>query len=78
MSHRSKWIICPDLSTYKTVPKTNEIFSGYRESGYLPKAVINFLALLGWNPGGEKELFEIEELIELFSMDRISRTTQIQ
>lgn len=54
-------------------PKTNEISSGYRESGYLPKAVINFLALLGWNPGGEKELFEIEELIELFSMDRISK-----
>ncbi|MDD2530226.1 MAG: glutamate--tRNA ligase [Bacteroidales bacterium] len=54
-------------------PKTQEISSGYRESGYLPKAVINFLALLGWNPGGEKELFKIEELIDLFSMERISK-----
>ncbi len=54
-------------------PKTQEISSGYRECGYLPKAVINFLALLGWNPGGEKEVFEMEELIDLFSMDRISK-----
>ncbi|MBR4699258.1 MAG: glutamate--tRNA ligase, partial [Prevotella sp.] len=46
--------------------KTGEVSSGYRESGYFPEAVINFLALLGWNPGTEQELFTLDELVEAF------------
>ena len=53
---------------------TNEISSGYRESGYLPEAIINFLAFLGWNPGTEQELFSIEELVEAFSFERCSKS----
>lgn len=56
-----------------TDPKTNEISSGYRESGYFPEAVINILALLGWNPGTEQELFSMEELINSFSLDRVGK-----
>lgn len=55
-------------------PKTGDISSGYREAGYLPEAVINFLALLGWNPGSEKEMFSMEELIQLFSLERVSKS----
>ena len=55
-------------------PETGEIFSGYRESGYLPEAVINFLALLGWNPGTEQEIFSLEELIDAFSFERCSKS----
>lgn len=54
-------------------PKTEETSSGYRESGYLPQAVVNMLALLGWNPGTEQEIFSLEELVEVFSIDRISK-----
>lgn len=54
-------------------PKSKEISSGYRESGYLPEAVINMLALLGWNSGTEQELFTLQELIDTFSIDRISK-----
>jgi glutamyl-tRNA synthetase len=54
-------------------PKTEEIYSGYREAGYLPEAVINILAHLGWNPGTEEELFSMEELIQHFSLDRVGR-----
>ena len=54
-------------------PKSGEISSGYREAGYLPQAVINFLALLGWNPGDDRELFSMDELIENFSIDHCSR-----
>lgn len=43
----------------------------FRAEGYLPEAIVNFLALLGWNPGGEKEIFTKQELIELFEIDRI-------
>lgn len=56
-----------------TDPKSKEISSGYRESGYLPEAVINMLALLGWNSGTEQELFSLKELIDTFSIDRISK-----
>jgi len=56
-----------------TDPKTNEISSGYRESGYFPEAVINILALLGWNPGTEQELFSMEELIQSFSLERVGK-----
>ena len=54
-------------------PKTKETSSGYRESGYLPQAVVNMLALLGWNPGTEQEIFSLEELVEAFSIERISK-----
>ena len=55
-------------------PQTGSISSGYRESGYLPEAVINFLALLGWNPGTEQELFTMQELIDLFDLSRCSKS----
>ena len=54
-------------------PKTGEISSGYRESGYLPEAVINFLALLGWNPGNDQEILSMEELTQLFSLEKCSK-----
>lgn len=55
-------------------PKTGAISSGYRESGYLPEAVINFLALLGWNPGDDTEIMSMDQLIEKFSFDHCSRS----
>ncbi|MDR1698730.1 MAG: glutamate--tRNA ligase [Prevotellaceae bacterium] len=54
--------------------KTGEISSGYREAGYFPEAVVNFLALLGWNPGTEQEIFSMDELIQLFSLERVSKS----
>jgi glutamyl-tRNA synthetase len=57
-----------------TDPATGAISSGYRESGYLPEAVVNFLALLGWNPGTDQEMFSMEELIQLFSIERVSKS----
>ena len=57
-----------------TDPKTGEKSSGYRESGYFPEAIINFLALLGWNPGNDQEVFSMDELIELFTLDRCSKS----
>ena len=53
-------------------PKTGDVASGYRESGYFPEAVINFLALLGWNPGTEQELFTLEELVDAFDISKCS------
>ena len=47
---------------------------GYKESGYFPEAVINFLSLLGWNPGTEQELFSLEELVEAFSLERVNKS----
>tara|TARA_R110001583_G_scaffold11230_6_gene51179 strand:- start:1270 stop:2781 length:1512 start_codon:yes stop_codon:yes gene_type:complete len=47
---------------------------GYREEGYFPEAVTNFLALLGWNPGTEQEIFTIEELISAFSLERVNKS----
>ncbi|WP_291965959.1 glutamate--tRNA ligase [Maribacter sp.] len=47
---------------------------GYKESGYFPEAVINFLALLGWNPGTEQELFSLDELVNTFSLDRVNKS----
>lgn len=55
-----------------TDPKTNEMSSGYKQNGYLPEAVINMLAFLGWNPGGTQEIYSIDQLIEAFTIDRIS------
>ena len=54
-------------------PKTGEVSSGYREAGYLPEAVINFLALLGWNPGNDQELMSMDELVSLFSLSHCSK-----
>ena len=48
--------------------------SGYRESGYLPEAVINFLALLGWNPGNDQELMSMDELVKLFNLSHCSKS----
>ena len=47
---------------------------GYREEGYFPEAVINFLAMLGWNPGTEQELFSLAELVETFSLERVNKS----
>lgn len=55
-------------------PKSGETSSGYRESGYLPQAVVNFLALLGWNPGDDTELMSMEELIRRFSLEHCSKS----
>lgn len=53
---------------------TGEKAAGYREAGYFPEAVINFLALLGWNSGTEQELFSMDELIKAFSLERCSKS----
>ena len=55
-------------------PKTGDVSSGYRESGYFPEAVVNFLALLGWNPGTEQELFSLDELVEQFDIHKCSKS----
>ena len=47
---------------------------GYREAGYFPEAVVNFLALLGWNPGTEQELFSLDELVKTFSLERVNKS----
>ncbi len=54
-------------------PKSGEVSSGYREKGYLPEAVVNFLALLGWNPGDDRELMTMDELIKNFSFAHCSK-----
>lgn len=54
-------------------PITGEISSGYREKGYYPDSFINMLALLGWNPGTEQEVFSLDELVKIFSFDRVHK-----
>ena len=54
-------------------PKTGEVSSGYREKGYLPQAVVNFLALLGWNPGNDQELMTLDEMVKLFDLSKCSK-----
>lgn len=54
-------------------PKTGEVSNGFREQGYFPEAVINFLALLGWNPGTEQEMFSLDELVEQFDLSKCSK-----
>jgi glutamyl-tRNA synthetase len=54
-------------------PADGTVFSGYREDGYLPEAVINMLAFLGWNPGTEQEIFSLEALISAFELDRVHK-----
>jgi glutamyl-tRNA synthetase len=56
-----------------TDPKTNELAKGYKESGYFPDALINFLAFLGWNPGTTQEIFSVDELVQAFSIERIGK-----
>lgn len=55
-------------------PVSGAVSSGYREQGYLPEAVVNFLALLGWNPGDDSELMDMETLIEKFSFEHCSKS----
>ncbi|MDR1556232.1 MAG: glutamate--tRNA ligase [Tannerellaceae bacterium] len=55
-------------------PKTGELSPGYRESGYLPEAVVNFLALLGWNPGNDQEILSVDEMIRLFDLSHCSKS----
>ncbi|MCC2545772.1 glutamate--tRNA ligase [Hymenobacter sp. BT175] len=64
------------LEWHGTDAETGEptVSSGYRESGYLPDAFINFLAFLGWNPGSQQELFSMDELIQEFSIERVSKS----
>ena len=56
-----------------TDPKTGDVTKGFKELGFLPEAFLNMLAMLGWNPGTEQEVFTIEEMIEAFSMDRVHK-----
>ncbi|HJN05083.1 MAG TPA: glutamate--tRNA ligase [Bacteroidales bacterium] len=57
-----------------TDPKTGDISSGFREEGYFPEAMVNILAMLGWNPGDEREIFSMRELTEVFSLDRVGKS----
>lgn len=54
-------------------PVSGDVSSGYRESGYLPEATVNFLALLGWNPGNDQEILSMAELIEFFALEKCSK-----
>lgn len=56
-----------------TDPKTGDVSRGYKEDGYLPEAVVNFLAFLGWNPGTEQELFSLGELVQAFDLSKVSK-----
>ncbi|MBQ3260940.1 MAG: glutamate--tRNA ligase [Alistipes sp.] len=64
----------PVFPLYWVSPTTGETAHGYREDGYFPEAFINMLALLGWNPGTEQELFSMQELIDTFSLERVSKS----
>ncbi len=57
-----------------TDPKTGEISSGFRENGYISTAFVNMIALLGWNPGDHREIFALDELIDEFSLERVSKS----
>ncbi|WP_026999480.1 glutamate--tRNA ligase [Eisenibacter elegans] len=57
-----------------TEPESGTAVAGYREEGYLPEALTNFLAFLGWNPGTTQELFTLSELVETFSLERIGKS----
>ena len=56
-----------------TSPTTGETSRGYREDGYFPDAFVNLLAMLGWNPGTEQEIFSLSELVEAFSLDKVGK-----
>lgn len=63
----------PFYATSWTNPENGEVTLGYRETGYFPEAYVNFLALLGWNPGDNREIFSMEELVQTFSVARIQK-----
>ncbi|HEY5383254.1 MAG TPA: glutamate--tRNA ligase family protein [Candidatus Paceibacterota bacterium] len=65
-------ILAPDRSKLSK-RKHGASIENYRNQGFIPEAIINYLALLGWNPGGEQELFTLDELIKLFSIDRVHK-----
>ena len=56
-----------------TDPKTGDISRGYKEDGYFPEAMVNFLAFLGWNPGTEQEIFSLDELVNAFDLERVHK-----
>ena len=56
-----------------TDPKTGETTGGFKEMGFLPQAFVNMLAMLGWNPGTEQELFSLDELVKAFSIERVHK-----
>lgn len=64
----------PVFTLFWRSPSTGETARGYREDGYFPEAFVNMLALLGWNPGTEQEIFSMQELIDAFSLDRVSKS----
>ncbi|PTM11875.1 MAG: glutamate--tRNA ligase [Bacteroidetes bacterium] len=55
-------------------PKSGEISRGYKEDGYFPEAMVNFLAFLGWNPGTEQEIFSLEQLADVFELERVHKS----
>ncbi|MCR4824789.1 MAG: glutamate--tRNA ligase [Bacteroidales bacterium] len=57
-----------------TSPETGETSRGYREDGYFPDAFVNLLAMLGWNPGTEQEIFSLPELVEAFSLEKVGKS----
>ena len=54
-------------------PKTGDVAKSYKEEGYFPEAVVNFLAFLGWNPGTEQEIFNLNELVQAFDLDKVHK-----
>ena len=66
--------VFPITGTFPGKDGKEEIYHGFREAGYLPDAFVNFLAFLGWNPGTEKEIFSMKELINEFSVERIGKS----
>ena len=56
-----------------TDPESGELSQGFREEGFLPEAMVNFLAFLGWNPGNEQEILSLDELVNLFSLERVNK-----
>ena len=54
-------------------PETGEVSRGYREDGYFPEAFVNLLAMLGWNPGDDREMFTLPELVEAFSLEKVQK-----
>ncbi|WP_446051034.1 glutamate--tRNA ligase [Zobellia laminariae] len=59
---------------FPVFPLTWNESKGYKEEGYFSEAVVNFLALLGWNPGTEQEIFSLDELVETFSLQRVNKS----
>ena len=54
-------------------PLEGELFLGFKEMGFVPEAMVNFIALLGWNPGNDQEIFSMQELIEMFSLEKVGK-----